>query len=182
MTPIISKRISLTKIQANDIPKIVDYANNAKIAEMTLNIPHPYSEDDAIFWVNLSNQGFKNGSQYTFAIRLNSTKEFIGGMGLIVEKKFDLASIGYWVAEPFWNNGYASEALGSLLKFGFKQVNLNKIYATHLIENPASGKVMIKNNMIKEGTLVDHVKKNEAYHSLVQYRLTKKEYLKINPQ
>lgn len=171
-----SNRLILDKISYSDIPKIIEYAGTKKIAETTLNIPHPYKEEDAIFWINSANNGFKNQDQFTFGIRLKSTSEFIGGIGLKINNRFNRAELGYWIAEPFWNKGYASEAVGTVLKFGFETVGLNKIYAFHLVENPASGKVMIKNRMIKEGELKDHTKKGETYRSLVQYRLTRSEF------
>lgn len=171
-----TSRLILGKVSYHDIPKISEYAGNKKIAEMTLNIPHPYNENDAIFWINSINQGFDNQTQYSFGIRIKTSNEFIGGMGLKVNNRFNRAELGYWIAEPFWNKGYATEALKAILKFGFEVLHLNKIYATHLLENPASGKVMIKNGMIKEGELKDHVKKGDVYQSLIQYRLTKTEF------
>jgi len=175
--PIIkTERLILGKVSFHDIPKIIEYAGNKKVAENTLNIPHPYGENDAVFWVNSANYGFATKTQFTFGLRLKTTNEFIGGMGLKIDKKFSRATLGYWIGEPFWNKGYVTEAVGAILKFGFQELNLNKIYATHLVENPASGKVMIKNGMIKEGELKDHTKKGDLFRSLFQYRLTQKEY------
>ena len=57
-------RLFLTELQAGDIPQIVKYAANKNISDYTLNLPHPYSEKDAVYWVNLSNQGLKNGTNY----------------------------------------------------------------------------------------------------------------------
>ncbi len=171
-----TKRLILTKIKATDIPKIIEYAGNVKIADMTLNIPHPYEEKDAIWWLNSSNQGFIDKTQCSFGVRIKSSDEFIGGIGLTINESYNLAEFGYWIAEPFWNKGYATEATEALLKFGFEDLNLNKIHASHLIENPASGKVMIKNGMIKEGEFRDHVKKDGVYKSLIQYRLTQSEF------
>ncbi|BDS11431.1 GNAT family N-acetyltransferase [Aureispira anguillae] len=170
----------MKQILSTDIPKIIEYASNKEISSNTLNIPYPYEEKDAIYWINSANQGFLNKTQFTFAIRLKSTDEFIGGIGLILNKRFDRAEFGYWIGKPFWKNGYATEALAALLKFGFKTLNLNKIYATHLIENPASGKVMLKNGMLKEATLIEHYKKGDEYRSVFQYRLTKKEFELLN--
>ena len=169
-------RLILRELSYKDIPKIVEYAGNPKITDMTLNIPHPYDEKDAIFWINSANQGFANKTQYTFGIRMKSSDEFIGGIGLKVNNRFNRAELGYWIAEPFWGHGYATEALGVLLKFAFQELKIHKIHANHLTENPASGKVMIKNRMIKEGELKDHTKKGGAYKSLIQYRLTKTEF------
>ncbi len=169
-------RLILDEITVSDIPKIIEYAGSIKVAEMTLNIPHPYAEKDAVFWINSANQGFKKKTQYTFAIRLSDSKEFIGGIGLKIHARFNRGELGYWIAEPFWSKGYTTEAARAILKFGFEKLALHKILATHLVENPASGKVMINNGMIKEGELKDHVKKGESYKSVVQYRLTLKEF------
>lgn len=173
-------RLILSAIQYQDIPKIIEYAGNKNVSITTLNIPHPYAEKDAIFWINSANQGFINKTQYTFGIRIKSSNEFIGGMGLKINNRFNRAELGYWIAEPFWNKGYATEAAKAILQFGFESLDLNKIYATHLTENPASGKVMIKNGMIKEAELKDHFKKENEYKSITQYRLTKNEFRKID--
>ncbi|MEM9918356.1 MAG: GNAT family N-acetyltransferase [Bacteroidota bacterium] len=169
-------RLILGRLFVKDIPNIIAYAGNRKIAANTLNVPHPYGEKDAIFWMNSVNQGFEHKTQFSFGIRIKTKGEFIGGVGLKVNTRFQRAELGYWIAEPFWNQGYASEAVKAILKFGFQEINLNKIYATHLIENPASGNVMIKNGMIKEAELKEHVKKDGVFKSLIQYRMTKQEF------
>ncbi len=175
--PIIpTKRLILGPLSIADIPRIVEYADNPNIAKMLRNLPSPYAEKDAVFWINLANQGIENKTAYVFKIGLKERNEFIGGMGLHSVSTHDKAEAGYWIAEPFWGKGYATEALGALLGFGFKTVGLNKIYAVHNTQNPASGKVMINNNMIKEGVLVDEEKKDDKYLTMVRYRLTKREY------
>jgi len=173
-----TKNLIIGRLKSKDIPNIIAYAGNKKIADMTLNIPHPYKEKDAVFWIKNSSEGFKNKTQFTFRIGLKDKDKFIGGIGLKVESRFNRAELGYWIAEPFWNNGFATEATKAVLKFGFEKLTLNKIHASHLIDNPASGKVMLKNGMIKEAELVEHVKKADKYLSLIQYRLTKTEYEK----
>ena len=169
-------RLVLNRTSFKDIPKIIEYAGNKKIADTTLNIPHPYKEEDAIFWINNINNGFVNKTQYTFGIRVKDDDQFIGAIGLKVNNRFYRGELGYWIGEPFWNKGYASDAVNAILNFGFTEIKLNKIYATHLKENPASGKVMIKNGMIKEAELKDHTIKNGVFKTLIQYRLTKLEF------
>lgn len=175
-------RLRLGNLAASDIPRIIAFAGEKEIEEMTLNIPHPYHESDAIRWISMANEGLKNQNAYNFALRTKEDGLFIGGMGIHINALFDRAELGYWIAKPYWNQGYATEALAAILKFGFEKLNLNKIFATHLIDNPASGKVMIKNHMIKEGELVEHYKKGEIYKSVSQYRLTRKEYNRMKDE
>lgn len=169
-------RLVLNELQAGDLPRIVEYAADPGIAQYTLNIPHPYAEKDAIYWLNAVYQGFKEGTQHVFAIRLKPGLEFIGGIGLVITRRFHRAEIGYWVGKPFWNNGYTSEAMKPIIEYGFQKLNLNKIYAIHLQENMASGQVMEKNGMQREGFLKEHVFKKGTYHNVIQYGLTKQDF------
>ena len=175
-----TERLRLRALRASDIPRIMSFANNAKVADMTLNIPHPYQEKDAINWISTACEGFEDQSHIIFAIASMKENEFLGGVGLRVNKRFDRAELGFWLGEPFWNRGYVTEAVKRTLQFGFEELDLNKIYATHLPENPASGKVMQKNGMIKEGLLVEHLKKGGHYLDVIQYRLTRREYMEQN--
>ena len=164
-----TNRLVLGEIYAADIPNIIKYAGNKKVAETTLNMPHPYQEKDAIFWINMAQQGWQDKTKNIFAIRLKTNQELIGGVGLHIDARFNRAELGYWVAVPFWNQGYMTEAVQTVIKYGFDTLELNKIYAVHEVGNPASGKVMLKNGMLKEGELKQHVRKNGVYKDLVQY-------------
>ena len=169
-------RLWLTGLQPNDVPLIVKYASNKKISDTTLNIPFPYTEQDAVFWINMAYQGYKQGTPIIFALRLKPTLEFVGGIGLTVDKRFDRAEVGYWLAEPFWGQGLMTEATQSLLKYGFEQLGLNKVTSSHFEINPASGKVLTKSGLKKEGELKEHIRKHSEYHTLVVYGLTRQDY------
>ena len=171
-----TKRLILGKVTKEDIPEIMEYAGDIEVSKTTLNMPHPYEEKDAIFWINLAYQSYEDGSGMVFGIRDKSSRSFMGGMGLKIQRRFDRAEMGYWLGRKFWNNGYATEAASAVIKYGFEELGLNKIYATHVVDNPASGKVMINNGMIKEAELKQHVKKNGEYLDLIQYRITRVEY------
>lgn len=169
-------RLRLRKVGLSDVPSLISYCHNKKISDQILNIPYPYREEDALFRINFVLQGFKNKERYVFAISLNGSNELIGEIGLHLDKANDSAQFGYWIAEPFWGRGIASEATAALLEFGFGTLGLNKIFATHYPDNPASGKIMQNNHMIKEADLKDHYKINGEYRSVIQYRLTRQEY------
>ncbi|MFH6604124.1 GNAT family N-acetyltransferase [Maribacter algicola] len=177
-----TERLVLNQPKWNDVPVIVSHADNIKIVENTRTMPHPYHEEDAISWIQMVNQGFQDKDRYIFAVRLNLDDSFIGGIGLTLDVQNNRAELGYWIAEPFWNLGFATEAVEAILKFGFETLGLNKIIAVYLTTNSASGKVMVKNGMIKEAELIDHDVKRDhtiddnVYVSLIQYRLLKKEY------
>ena len=177
-----TKRLILDQIKPSDIPNIVAYAGNIKIVENTRSMPYPYHEEDAISWMHVANSGFKAKDNYMFAIRFSDTLSFIGGIGLTIDQENNRAELGYWLAEDFWNMGLTTEAVKAIIKFGFEELKLNKIFAVYLTSNEASGKVMIKNRMVKEAEFKDHdVKRGHTiedniYVSLYQYRMTRSEY------
>ncbi|MCG2590908.1 GNAT family N-acetyltransferase [Rhodohalobacter sulfatireducens] len=173
-------RLRLRMPYVEDIPRMVQYANNEKISNMTLTMPHPYHEKDAIYWINMANKGLEDKNHFIFAICKHTNNLFMGCIGLRLNTRFNRAELGFWIGEPFWNNGYVTEAIGTILEFGFERVGLHKIHASHFVNNPASGKVMSNNGMIKEGELVDHIKKGDKYLTVIQYRLTKYEYKQSN--
>ena len=110
-----TERLILNELQFKDIPVIVKYASNKNISNFTLNLPYPYSEKDAIYWINLANEGFKKRTHLIFGIRLRTTYKFIGGIGITIEQKFKRAEIGYWIAQKHWGKGYATEATKSII-------------------------------------------------------------------
>ena len=168
-----TQRLCLRKPRAADIPRIVQFADNEKIYEMTMNMPHPYNEEAAIAWINMANEGLKDDSHFIFAIAQKPDDELIGGIGLKVNNRFNRAELGFWLGEPFWNSGFMSEATRAIIRFGFEELDLHKIFAHHMTKNPASGQVMKKNGMRKEGLLEDHVLKDDTHQSLVVYGITK---------
>lgn len=170
-------RLLLDQPKATDIPNLVLHAGNAKIANQTLNIPHPYREEDGLAWIRHLEQEFAEAVQVSFAIRQLGDEGLLGAVGLKITPNHFRAELGYWLAEPYWGKGLVSEAVAAMLHYGFHNLGLHKIIATHLPENPASGRVMQKNGMKQEGILKDHVCKNGQFHTLIQYRITRDEYL-----
>lgn len=170
-------RLLLRQLTPADAPALVALAGESAVALNTLNIPHPYRSTDAHHWLELSAAAHQAGTGVTFALEQKSTGGFIGSIGLRIEPRFDRAEAGYWLGVSYWNQGLMSEALAAVLRFGFEALGLNKILATHFRSNLGSGAVMRKNGMVLEGELVHHVKRDGHYHDLIQYRLTRQEYL-----
>lgn len=171
-----TERLNLSALTAVDIPLIVWYANNREVAKYTANIPHPYAEKDAVFWLNMANAGVKQNNHFVFALRDKETNAFMGGMGLRLHAQFKRAELGYWLAEPFWGQGFTTEAAAAVIRFGFEQLKLRKINARHIVVNGASGKVMVKNGMQLEGTLRREMVRDGKEHDVMVYGLLAEEF------
>ncbi len=168
-------RLVLRPFTLADAPRIEELAGAREVAYNTLRIPHPYPKGEAEAWIRTHEQGMAEGN-YTFAI---DDGELAGGIGLHVKADFDRAEIGYWLGVPYWGRGYATEAMAAILRFGFEELKLNRIYAGYFSRNAASGRVMGKNGLTREGVLRQHVKKWDEYLDLVYYGILRSEWERL---
>jgi ribosomal-protein-alanine N-acetyltransferase len=121
-----TQRLKLRIIRAQDIPSLVKYGNNKKIANRVLNIPYPYQEPDAVFRISSVHQGFKNKVRYAFAIIFKETEELIGEISLHLDDSKDTAQLAYWIGEPYWNKGIATEAAHDLCPNAMSKIQHHK--------------------------------------------------------
>lgn len=164
-----TKRLLLRGFQLSDAAAVQKLAGAHEVAEMTLNIPHPYENGMAEAWISTHQKEFETGLTVVFALTLHESHDLIGAMGLIITQRFNRAELGYWVGKPYWGQGFATEAAVEVLRYGFQILKLNKICATHMTSNPASGKVMQKIGMESEGLLKQHALKWDQYVDLATY-------------
>ena len=167
-----TERLVLSQPIVSDLEDVVFQMNStSEISENTLSLPFPYREENAHFWFKMAEDGFANKDAFIFGIREKENLKLIGAVGLHLDVAHHKAEVGYWLGKSFWNNGYVSEALQEVLKFGFEELKLNKIYASHFHHNPASGKVLEKNGFVFEAELKQEILKNGKYLDLFRYAL-----------
>lgn len=161
---ITTQRLILNQPVETDRKNLLLYLNETpEFAENTLSMPYPYTNESADFWFKMSQEGFEKKDAFIFAIRDKETLKLMGGIGLHLTPQHHKSEVGYWIAKPFWNKGYVTEALKAVLKFAFEELKLNKVYASYYPHNPASGKIMEKCGMKHEAFL------KEEYYTLGRY-------------
>ena len=142
----------------DDAPALVRYANNRKI---WLNVrdafPHPYAEEDADAWLELVVD-----QDPPTSLTIATESEAIGGIGFSLRDDVRLrtAEIGYWLAEPFWGRGIATDAVRAIVDYAFANFDLTRIEAYVFEWNPASCRVLEKAGFIQEARLKKRVTKD----------------------
>jgi [ribosomal protein S5]-alanine N-acetyltransferase len=172
-------RLLLRPFRLSDAADVQRLAGDKAVADMVLNIPHPYPDGVAEKWISSHQGQFEAGEACTLAVTLAKTGEFIGSVSLIISRRFDRAEAGYWIGVPYWNMGYCTEAARAILDYGFSVFALNRIHATHQARNPASGRVMVKLGMTHEGVARRHAKKGDRYEDMVLYGILAEEWREI---
>lgn len=166
-----TERLLLDQPCDKDVDDIVKILNDDIYYQNTINIPKTYTIESAHFWISLSKSNFDSDMGYIFAIRIPDTKKIIGGIGLGIDKKFNKAELGYWLCKNYWNKSFTTEAVKAIIKFGFEDLKLKRIFASHFDFNIASGKVMENAGMSKEGILKCHTQKEGKYQDHALYAI-----------
>lgn len=136
---IVTERLVMRAPREGDIPALVVLADNFHVAQMLARMPHPYGEQEARAFL-AANRGKRAGA--TYALTLAGTGTFIGCGGLnLTDRGLEL---GYWIGEPYWKRGYATEASHALVDLAFTETTVNVLHASTRVINPASRRVIHK--------------------------------------
>ncbi|MBW8362637.1 MAG: GNAT family N-acetyltransferase [Kaistella sp.] len=174
-------RLILDRPTEKDLDDFVVYMNSCEdFSKNLFNIPFPYKRENAENWLEMCNKGIESGESFRFAIRENEIGKLIGIIGLHLTKEHHKAELGYWLGKDFWGKGYLTETLKAVFQFGFKDLQLNKIYATHFLHNPASGRVMQKAGMEFEGLLKQEYFHHGKFLDVNRYAVLKKDFESIS--
>ena len=176
-SPITTERLLLRPFTPEDAEAVRAVACAFEIADMTLSVPHPYSIEDGHKFMTLVQDWYKAATKFPMAITLRSEPAaLVGCVGLDRHDPNDRAELGYWIGVPHWGKGYATEASAAMLRWGFESLSFNKIIAHHFARNPASGRVLEKLGMRREGFFRRHTKKRDGYEDIVAYGILREEF------
>jgi ribosomal-protein-alanine N-acetyltransferase len=171
-----TERLMLRPFIPYDAFDVERLAGAREVADTTLNIPHPYPHGGAAEWIRLHGPAWDDGTSATFAIVGKKTGALVGAISLIIKREHRRAELGYWIALDCWNRGYATEASRRMIDFGFEILGLHRIEARHFLRNPASGRVMEKLGMQKEGQERDWAIKWDRFETLAVYSILEPEW------
>lgn len=157
-----------------DAPALAAAANNRKVWLMLRDrMAHPYTRADAENYIRLQ---LDNARASTFCIECEGRAA--GGIGVHPQDDVNriTAELGYWLAEPYWSRGIATEAVRAIVAHGFEQRPLRRIEAFVFENNPASARVLEKAGFRYEGRMRQNViKDGEVLDSLIYARLRDEE-------
>ncbi|MBB5516471.1 RimJ/RimL family protein N-acetyltransferase [Rubricella aquisinus] len=131
-------RLALRPLRGSDAGLISLYLGDARVAKMTGSIPHPYPPGAAEGFV--TSRATSAEISWAMDATLTDGPEFIGVIGAVPQGA-GVEAVGYWVGPPFWNTGYATEALEAVLSQRF-DAGITTITARVFQDNPQSAKVL----------------------------------------
>ena len=175
---ITTTRLRLTPLHDDHADAIQAAAADRDVADTMISIPHPYPEGEAARWIGQQQAERTGGRASAFGIETIANDEFCGVVAIRnIDREHEQAELSFWLARSAWSNGYMSEVVTATLRYGFETLDLNRLYAYHMVRNPASGRVLEKNGFTQEAVLRDRVKKWGVFEDVCLWAMLKRDWV-----
>jgi len=171
-----TNRLILRKIELTDADMMFNnWANDEEVSRYMRWQAHK-SPDETKVTILRWFSNYENENTYHWGICLK-TGELIGSVGVMVTAEYDYkAEIGYCIGRIWWGNGYTSEAIEAVINYMYSNTDIERIEAYHSVENPASGKVMLKAGMVYEGFAKNKYKNIHGFHDCDMYGIIRENW------
>jgi len=181
MLRIEGKRIYLRDHLASDLGVFHSWLSDPAVTHYLSLRTRSLKESLIVLAESLQENDRRTRTKFHFAIVLRENNAIIGDAGFTIEDRAQsggVADLGYFLLQPYWGQGYATEAAGLILGYCFTVLKLHKVTAGCHAENLASERVMIKCGMMREAyRRKQHFLRGE-WRDRVEYALLYEDWVK----
>lgn len=172
-----SERLILRPVEESDLSALHPLIDDADVAATMLSTPHPYPEDEFLDFIRNAVKLLERRERYEMTIVLRKTGGSIGAVRFFnVAWEHLRTEMGCWLGRQYWGRGYATEAVGKMLQFGFEELGMEGIHAHCLASNTASARVLEKAGLVREGLIRRAVRKGDAFHDVLLYGMIREDF------
>jgi len=156
--PLITERLILRPLLPHDAEPLHRLVNDWEVTRNLAVVPFPYPRPLADDWIASTARELAAGVAYNLAItgRDGDQEILVGVVGLRLDAKARLATLGYWVGRRFWSHGVATEAAGRVVRWSFANLGIDRILADVATDNPASAAVLRRIGFRQTGEGMKH--------------------------
>jgi [ribosomal protein S5]-alanine N-acetyltransferase len=148
-----TERFELRKIRLNDASNMYSYLSKDEVVKY-YDLETFTSKQQVVELIESLHYRYQTRKQLRWGITWKNHNTIIGTCGLhALEKDHLKAEIGYELHPEYWGRGVMTEVIQKVVKYGFNEMNLNRIEAFYHPLNIASKKVLEKNGFRYEGLL-----------------------------
>lgn len=177
-TEIKTERLILRPIALGDRAQIQAAAGQRELADTMISIPHPFSAQAAERYVRMRIGQMRRGRGLALTLRTAPDAELQGLVELrAIDREHALGELSFWLAAAARGHGYMGEAIGALLQVAFEDLDLNRLYAYHMVRNPASGRLLARHGFRVEGLLRQRVRKWGVFEDVLLRALLRADWL-----
>ena len=165
--------VVIRKWSIDDKTDLAINLNNLKVMNnLRDGLPYPYTEDDAEDFIRAMLSADKDK---TFAFAITLDDKVIGSIGVFRQDNIHsrTAEMGYYIGEPYWGNGYMTNAIKQVCSYVFENTDIIRIFAEPFAHNIASCRALEKAGFQYEGTLKSNAVKCGNVVDMKMYALTR---------
>ncbi|WLR50823.1 GNAT family protein [Bacillus tianshenii] len=168
-TELETKRLVLRQVKLSDAQTLFSYWSDPEVTKF-MNIEPFQSLAQVEEMIAYLNELAEKEQAMRYTLLLKKTNQIIGTCGFNdVNFAHNRAEIAYELGRDFWRKGYASEAIPTLLDYGFHDLDVNRMEAKVEPQNVKSIKLLYKLDFTFEGTLRQYEKVNGTFIDLNMY-------------
>ena len=173
---LITERLTLRKLLSSDAADVIVFRgdwrvqryngpvlqNIEKVQSLIGELETEYNAQEGICW----------------AVTFTDIDKVLGLFGFHEWNKYHRrAEVGYDLAHAFWGQGIAAESLRAIIRFGFDQMNLNRIYAGTIADNYESVRLLERLGFQREGTRRKHSwEEDGTFHDSAMYGILRDDF------
>ncbi|QNN24163.1 GNAT family N-acetyltransferase [Planctomycetales bacterium ZRK34] len=169
-----SEQLILRPFETADVALVSRYAADPAVADRVSRSAIEYQSPEQ--WIDQQHVNFEEANYLTLAITQRAGGQLLGCITQTHYEADEHAELDYWIAKPYWNRGYATEAGRLMLDYTFDCWQLRRVFACHFATNPASGRVLEKLGFTREGVLRQHYCADNVFEDLVYWGLLRHEW------
>lgn len=177
--PAPTARLRFRPLAASDFPAVHAYASDPAVTRYTSFGPNSEEETRGFLARAEAAAAASPRTSWTFAVEHAESGALVGSSGLeLADPVGPQLSFGYVLDPRWWGRGYATEAAGALLRFGFEELGAHRLFAHVFVGNDASARVLTKLGLrleseVRQGTFV-----RGQWHDVRTYAMLRSEYAK----
>src|SRR5258708_7939362 len=153
-------RLLLREFRESDWEAVLEYQSDPRYLRLYAWAERTEGEVCTFVQRFMAQQAEEPRTRFQLALVRRGEERLIGNCGIRVnDPALREANIGYELDPRHWGQGYATEAGAEILRFGFEELKLRRIWSWCVSENVASARVLEKIGMRREG----HLREKEFY-------------------
>ncbi|GAB7129546.1 GNAT family N-acetyltransferase [Silvimonas sp. JCM 19000] len=174
---LLTPRLLLSAFTAADADRIGQFAGDFGVAEMLVNTPHPYPDGMAEAWVDTHAAHWAQGNALYLAVRDRRDGLMLGCVELHDIQPDHRAELGYWIAQPYWGHGYATEAAMAMVIYAFEHLQLQRLDATAFARNAPSIRILQRLGFSSEGLRPGYTRSIAGLEDVLLWGLLREDFL-----
>ncbi len=175
--PLKTPRLILREFREDDFDAVHAYGSDPKVSRYMAWGPNTLEDTRAFLDRRLAAQQEWPRPAVAAAVEIAESGRLIGAVELRVKDPANLcASFGWTLNRDVWGQGYAPEAARALLRQGFEQMGLHRIFATCDVRNRKSWRALEKLGLRREALFRKDLRVKRRWRNTHLYAILAEEW------